>query len=96
MTYVYRDTARLRRHPAVVVPTTLAAPAPPDPMPERPPELPNPKLPVPTKPLAPKKEPKPLPPPIWGGRLGLELAYFEVDDWERRHPKSQPTERRTP
>jgi hypothetical protein len=43
--------------------------------------------------VPPKNDPSPLPPPLWGGALGLELASAEVNDWERRNPRHQPTER---
>lgn len=92
MTYVYRDTKRLRRHPVVI--PRMPPPVPPEPEPAPAPEPPAPKpiqSPAP-KPKA-KKKPKPLPPPVWGGRLGLELAYFEVCDWERRNPRRQLSER---
>lgn len=92
MTYVYRDTKRLRRHPVVIARTP--PPAPPDPAAETPSAQPDPKpvnAPAPTP--KPRKNPKPLPPPVWGGRLGLELAYFEVCDWERRNPRHQLSER---
>lgn len=37
-------------------------------------------------PLPPKRKPKPLPEPVWGGPLGLALAAAEVAAWERLHP----------
>lgn len=42
--------------------------------------------------LPPKRRPKPLPEPIWGGPLGLALAAAEVHAWERLHPAKQRRE----
>lgn len=42
--------------------------------------------------LPPKRKPKPLPEPIWGGPLGLALAAAEVHAWERLHPVKQQRE----
>jgi hypothetical protein len=46
----------------------------------------------PKTPLPPKRKPKPLPEPIWGGPLGLALAAAEVHAWERLHPAKQRRE----
>jgi hypothetical protein len=81
MTYVYRDPGRLRGRPVhtqedVPEPPRMATPPPAEPPPE----------PKPAKPyvLPPKKKPRPLPPPLWGGTLGLDLATAESADLDRR------------
>lgn len=84
MKYVYRDPARLRRYPVHVPeetpePTPAVVPADPPPTPQ-PPKRRNVYVPPP------KKKPRPLPPPLWGGTLGLQLAAAEALDWERRNP----------
>lgn len=85
MTYVYRDPTRVRTVPV------------PPPSPE-PAQL-EPTQPEPTpirKDLRARKyakirtikpnPPAPMPEPLWGGRLGLELAHAEIIDWEHRNP----------
>lgn len=75
MTYVYRDPGRLRGRP-VHVPEDVPEPAPAAVV--QPIELsPTPRPPVKACRPPAKPNPRPLPPPVWGGAAGLKLAAAE-------------------